>query len=120
MPHKPGFIHSGKDETSWNYFELPFGSGADYKKPIPLEDLPYTPAELGEMLENKEKEREIEIEGLGKGRLVIHKQNKNKPFFYRDQSKEYIEKKSRQLMIGELVGNLPIITSPLTLSLIHI
>lgn len=114
MPHKPGFIHSGKDETSWNYFELPFGSGADYKKPIPLEDLPYTPAELGEMLENKEKEREIEIEGLGKGRLVIHKQNKNKPFFYRDQSKEYIEKKSRQLQIGEIVGNLPIITSPLT------
>ena len=114
MPHKPGFIHSGKDENSWNYFELPFGKGADWKKPISLENLPYTPAVLGEMLENKEKEREVEIEGLGKGRLVISKQNKNKPFFYPDQSKETIERKSKQLMIGELVGNLPIVTSPLT------
>ena len=114
MPHKPGFIHSGKDENSWNYFELPFGEGADWKKPISLENLPYTPAVLGEMLENKEKEREVEIEGLGKGRLVISKQNKNKPFFYPDQSKETIERKSKQLMIGELVGNLPIVTSPLT------
>lgn len=114
MPHKPGFIHTGKDENSWNYFELPFGSGADYKKPIPLENLPYTPAVLGEMLDNKEKEREIEIEGLGKGKLVISKQNKNKPFFYPDQSEEYTEKKSRQLQIGEIVGNLPLLTSPLT------
>ena len=113
MPHKPGFIHSGKDETSWNYFELPFGSGADWKKPIPLENLPYTPAVLGEMLENKEKERKIEIKGLGKGRLVISKQNKNKPFFYPDQSEEYTAKKSRQLQIGEVVGDLPIIASPL-------
>tara|TARA_B100000530_G_scaffold209462_1_gene134040 strand:+ start:65 stop:2110 length:2046 start_codon:yes stop_codon:yes gene_type:complete len=114
MPHKPGFIHTGKDENSWNYFELPFGSGADYKEPIPLENLPYTPAVLGEMLDNKEKEREIEIEGLGKGKLVISKQNKNKPFFYPNQSEEYIAKKSRQLQIGEIVGNLPIITSPVT------
>jgi len=114
MPHKPGFIHTGKDETSWNYFELPFGSGADYKKPIALENLPYTPAILGEMLENKEKEREVDIEGLGKGRLVISKQNKNKPFFYPDQSEEYTAKKSRQLQIGEIAGNLPLITSPLT------
>jgi len=114
MPHKPGFIHSGKDENSWNYFELPFGSGADYKKPIALENLPYTPAVLGEMLENKEKEREVDIEGLGKGRLVISKQNKNKPFFYPDQSEEYIAKASRQLQIGEIVGNLPLLTSPLT------
>ena len=114
MPHKPGFIHTGEDDNSWNYFELPFGSGADYKKPIPLENLPYTPAVLGEMLENKEKERELEIEGLGKGRLVISKQNKNKPFFYPNQSEEYTAKKSRQLQIGEIVGNLPIITSPVT------
>ena len=103
MPHKPGFIHTGKDENSWNYFELPFGSGADYKKPIPLENLPYTPAVLGEMLENKEKEREVDIEGIGKGRLVISKQNKNKPFFYPEQSEEYTAKKSRQLQIGEIV-----------------
>ena len=114
MPHKPGFIHSGKDETSWNYFELPFGSGADYKKPIALENLPYTPAVLGEMLDNKEKEREVDIEGLGKGRLVISKQNKNKPFFYPYQSEEYTAKKSRQLQIGEIAGNLPLLTSPLT------
>lgn len=114
MPHKPGFIHTGKDENSWNYFELPFGSGADYKRPIALEDLPYTPAILGEMLENKEKERELEIEGLGKGKLVISKQNKNKPFFYPEQSPEYIEKASRQLQLAEIGGNLPIITSPLT------
>lgn len=114
MPHKPGFIHSGKDENSWNYFELPFGSGADYKKPIPLEDLPYTPVELGEMLENKEKEREVDIEGLGKGRLIISKQNKNKPFFYPNQSEEYIEKASRQFQLAEIGGNLPLLTSPLT------
>ena len=114
MPHKPGFIHSGEDENSWNYFELPFGKGADYKQPIPLEKLPYTPVELGEMLESKEKEREIEIEGLGKGRLIISKQNKNKPFFYPNQSEEFVEKKSKQLQLGEIGGNLPLLTSPLT------
>ena len=114
MPHKPGFIHSGKDENSWNYFELPFGSGADYKKPIALENLPYTPAVLGEMLENKEKEREVEIEGLGKGKLVISKQNKNKPFFYPEQSKETIDKISRQFQLAEIGGNAPLLTSPLT------
>ena len=114
MPHKPGFIHSGKDENSWNYFELPFGSGAEWKKPIPLENLPYTPAVLGEMLENKERSRELEIEGLGKGKLVISKQNKNKPFFYPEQSKETIDKISRQFQLAEIGGNLPIITSPLT------
>ena len=79
MPHKPGFIHSGKDENSWNYFELPFGSGADYVKPIPVEDLPYTPAVLGEMLANKEREREIEIEGLGKGVPKIVKTKRETP-----------------------------------------
>ena len=114
MPHKPGFIHTGKDENSWNYFELPFGKGAEWKQPIPLEDLPYTPAVLGEMLQNKEKERELEIEGLGKGRLVISKQNKNKPFFYPEQSKETIDKISRQFQLAEIGGNLPIVTSPLT------
>lgn len=114
MPHKPGFIHSGEDENSWNYFELPFGKGADYAQPVPLEDLPYTPVELGEMLENKEKEREVDIEGLGKGRLVISKQNKNKPFFYPNQSEEYIEKASRQFQLAEIGGNLPLLTSPLT------
>ena len=114
MPHKPGFIHSGEDENSWNYFELPFGKGADIKKPIPLEELPYTPVELGEMLENKEKEREVDIEGLGKGRLIISKQNKNKPFFYPNQSEEYIEKASRQFQLAEIGGNLPLLTSPLT------
>ena len=114
MPHKPGFIHTGKDENSWNYFELPFGKGAEWKQPIPLEDLPYTPAVLGEMLQNKEKEREVEIEGLGKGKLVISKQNKNKPFFYPEQSKETIDKISRQFQLAEIGGNLPIVTSPLT------
>ena len=114
MPHKPGFIHSGKDENSWNYFELPFGSGAEWKQPVPLENLPYTPAVLGEMLQNKEKEREVEIEGLGKGKLVISKQNKNKPFFYPEQSKETIDKISRQFQLAEIGGNLPIVTSPLT------
>ena len=113
MPHKPGFIHSGKDENSWNYFELPFGSGADYVQPIPVENLPYTPAVLGEMLENKEREREIEIEGLGKGRLVISKQNKNKPFFYADEANIPANKKAaKQLQIAETLVNAPVQLAP--------
>ena len=114
MPHKPGFIHSGEDENSWNYFELPFGKGADYTQPIPLEDLPYTPVELGEMLENNEKEKEIEIEGLGKGRLVISKQNKNKPFFYADEANiPANQKAAKQLQITENLANAPLQLAPL-------
>ena len=115
MPHKPGFIHSGKDENSWNYFELPFGSGADYVQPIPVENLPYTPVELGDMLETGEKEKEIEVEGYGKGRLVISKQNKNKPFFYADEANiPANQKAAKQLQIAETGANLPLLTSPLT------
>ena len=114
MPHKPGFIHSGKDENSWNYFELPFGKGADYTQPIPLEDLPYTPVELGEMLENEEKEREIEVEGYGKGRLVISQQNKNKPFFYADEANiPANQKAAKQLQVAETAFNAPLLLSPL-------
>ena len=84
-----------------------------YIKPIPLEDLPYTPVELGEMLENDEKEREIEVEGYGKGRLVISKQNKNKPFFYADEANiPANQKAAKQLEIAETAFNAPLLLSP--------
>ena len=85
-----------------------------YIKPIPLEELPYTPVELGEMLENDEKEREIEVEGYGKGRLVISKQNKNKPFFYADEANIPANlKAAKQLQIAETAFNAPLLLSPL-------
>jgi len=85
-----------------------------YIKPIPLEDLPYTPVELGEMLENDEKEREIEVEGYGKGRLVISKQNKNKPFFYADEANiPANQKAAKQLQVAETAFNAPLLLSPL-------
>lgn len=85
-----------------------------YIKPIPLEELPYTPVELGEMLENDEKEREIEVEGYGKGRLVISKQNKNKPFFYADEANiPANQKAAKQLQIAETAFNAPLLLSPI-------
>ena len=85
-----------------------------YIKPIPLEELPYTPVELGEMLENDEKEREIEVEGYGKGRLVISRQNKNKPFFYADEANIPANlKAAKQLQIAETAFNAPLLLSPL-------
>ena len=85
-----------------------------YIKPIPLEELPYTPVELGEMLENDEKEREIEVEGYGKGRLVISKQNKNKPFFYADEANRPANlKAAKQLQIAETAFNAPLLLSPI-------
>ena len=85
-----------------------------YIKPIPLEELPYTPVELGEMLENDEKEREIEIEGYGKGRLVISPQNKNKPFFYADEANiPANQKAAKQLQVAETAFNAPLLLSPL-------
>ena len=85
-----------------------------YIKPIPLEELPYTPVELGEMLENDEKEREIEIEGYGKGRLVISPQNQNKPFFYADEANlPANQKAAKQLQVAETAFNAPLLLSPL-------
>ena len=85
-----------------------------YIKPIPLEELPYTPVELGEMLENDEKEIEIEIEGYGKGRLVISPQNKNKPFFYADEANiPANQKAAKQLQVAETAFNAPLLLSPL-------
>ena len=85
-----------------------------YIKPIPLEELPYTPVELGEMLENDEKEREIEVEGYGKGRLVISPQNQNKPFFYADEANiPANQKAAKQLQVAETAFNAPLLLSPL-------
>jgi len=85
-----------------------------YIKPIPLEDLPYTPVELGEMLENDEKEREIEVEGYGKGRLVISQQNNNKPFFYADQANiPANQRAAKQLQVAETFFNAPLLLSPI-------
>ena len=85
-----------------------------YIKPIPLEELPYTPVELGEMLDNDEKEREIEIEGYGKGRLVISRQNQNKPFFYADEANiPANQKAAKQLQIAETAFNAPLLLSPI-------
>tara|TARA_R100000234_G_scaffold99764_1_gene68444 strand:+ start:25 stop:1788 length:1764 start_codon:yes stop_codon:yes gene_type:complete len=85
-----------------------------YIKPIPLEELPYTPVELGEMLDNDEKEKEIEIEGYGKGRLVISPQNQNKPFFYADEANlPANQKAAKQLQVAETAFNAPLLLSPL-------
>ena len=85
-----------------------------YIKPIPIEKLPYTPVELGEMLENNEQEREIEVEGYGKGRLVISRQNKNKPFFYADEANTAANQKAaKQLQVAETAFNAPLLLSPL-------
>ena len=85
-----------------------------YTKPIPLEYLPYTTVELGDMLETGEKEREIEVEGYGKGRLVISKQNKNKPFFYADEANiPANQKAAKQLQIAENLANAPLQLAPL-------
>ena len=79
-----------------------------------LEKLPYTPVELGEMLENNEQEREIEVEGYGKGRLVISRQNKNKPFFYADEANTVANRKAaKQLQIAENLANAPLQLAPL-------
>ena len=87
---------------------------AKYTKPIPLEELPYTPVELGDMLDSGEKEREIEVEGYGKGRLVISKQNKNKPFFYADEKNEAFNaqqmKKAERLFT---IANAPAMFAPI-------
>ena len=85
-----------------------------YIKPIPLEELPYTPVELGEMLENNEKEREIEVEGYGKGRLVISQQNNNKPFFYADEANiPANQRAAKQLQVAETAFNAPLLLSPI-------
>ena len=89
-----------------------------YTKPIPLDKLPETPAVYGEMIEEynetkKTVSRDIEVEGLGKGRLVLSKQNKGKPFFYADEANiEANQKAAKQLQTAETVANLPLILAP--------
>ena len=89
-----------------------------YTKPVPLEELPETPAVLGEMKQEFEKtkrnvEREIEVEGLGKGRLVISRQNNNKPFFYADEANvDANVKAAKQLSVAENIVNLPATVAP--------
>tara|TARA_A100001037_G_scaffold76309_1_gene68423 strand:- start:44 stop:1969 length:1926 start_codon:yes stop_codon:yes gene_type:complete len=89
-----------------------------YTKPIPLDKLPETPAVYGEMIEEynqtkKTVSRDIEVEGLGKGRLVLSKQNKGKPFFYADEANiEANQKAAKQLQTAETVTNLPLILAP--------
>jgi len=89
-----------------------------YTKPIPLDELPETPAVYGEMIEEynetkKTVSRDIEVEGLGKGRLVLSNQNKGKPFFYADEANiEANQKTAKQLQTAETVANLPLILAP--------
>tara|TARA_B100000508_G_C11453052_1_gene275184 strand:- start:45 stop:1841 length:1797 start_codon:yes stop_codon:yes gene_type:complete len=89
-----------------------------YTKPIPLDKLPETPAVYGEMIEEynqtkKTVSRDIEVEGLGKGRLVLSKQNKGKPFFYADEANiEANQKAAKQLQTAETIANLPLILAP--------
>ena len=89
-----------------------------YTKPIPLDELPETPAVYGEMIEEynqtkKTVSRDIEVEGLGKGRLVLSKQNKGKPFFYADEANiEANQKAAKQLQTAETIANLPLILAP--------
>ena len=89
-----------------------------YTEPIPLDKLPETPAVYGEMIEeyNQTKRtvsRDIEVEGLGKGRLVMSKQNKFKPFFYADEANiEANLKAAKQLQTAETITNLPLMLAP--------
>ena len=89
-----------------------------YTKPIPLDKLPETPAVYGEMIEEynqtkKTVSRDIEVEGLGKGRLVLSKQNKGKPFFYADEANvEANQKAARQLQTAETIANAPVLLAP--------
>ena len=89
-----------------------------YTKPIPLDKLPETPAVYGEMLAeyNETKRtvsRDIEVEGLGKGRLVLSKQNKGKPFFYADEANiEANQKAAKQLQTAETIANAPLLLAP--------
>ena len=90
-----------------------------YTKPIPLDELPETPAIYGEMLDEFEEtkrtvERETEVEGLGKGRLVMSQQNNYKPFFYADEANYDANiKAAKQLSVAENIVNLPAIAAPI-------
>ena len=90
-----------------------------YTKPIPLDELPETPAIYGEMLDEFEEtkrtvERETEVEGLGKGRLVMSQQNDYKPFFYADEANYDANiKAAKQLSVAENIVNLPATVAPL-------
>lgn len=89
-----------------------------YTKPIPLDELPETPAVYGEMIEEynetkKTVSRDIEVEGLGKGRLVLSNQNKGKPFFYADEANiEANQKAAKQLQTAETIANAPLLLAP--------
>ena len=89
-----------------------------YTQPIPLEELPATPAIYGEMLdefnETKRKvERETEVEGLGKGRLIMSRQNDYKPFFYADEANiDANIQTAKQLSVAENIVNLPMLVAP--------
>ena len=90
-----------------------------YTKPIPLEELPATPAVYGEMLDEFDKtkrtvERETEVEGLGKGKLVMSQQNDYKPFFYADEANYDANiKAAKQLSVAENIVNLPATVAPI-------
>tara|TARA_R100000353_G_C6508148_1_gene195923 strand:+ start:747 stop:2561 length:1815 start_codon:yes stop_codon:yes gene_type:complete len=90
-----------------------------YTKPIPLDQLPETPAIYGEMLEEFDKtkrtvERETEVKGLGKGRLVMSRQNNYKPFFYADEANYDANiQTAKQLSVAENIVNLPAIAAPI-------
>lgn len=89
-----------------------------YTKPIPLDELPETPAIYGEMLDEFGKtkrtvERETEVEGLGKGRLVMSQQNDYKPFFYADEANLDAHILSgKQMAVAENIVNLPMLAAP--------
>ena len=89
-----------------------------YTKPIPLDELPETPAVYGEMIKEynetkKTVSRDIEVEGLGKGRLVLSNQNKGKPFFYADEANVDANiKTAKQLSVAENIVNLPAVLAP--------
>ena len=91
----------------------------EYTKPIPLDQLPETPAVYGEMLEEFDKtkrtvERETEVKGLGKGRLVMSRQNNYKPFFYADEANIAANiQTAKQLSVAENIVNLPAIAAPI-------
>tara|TARA_R100001463_G_scaffold122816_1_gene179379 strand:- start:287 stop:1438 length:1152 start_codon:yes stop_codon:yes gene_type:complete len=88
-----------------------------YTKPIPLENLPYTPKEVGKLRElykaNNNKTTELDnvnIKGLGSGKLIMSKQYGTR--FFPDSNKEFHQRTMRNLNIAQLGFNAPMILAP--------
>tara|TARA_R100000458_G_scaffold44650_1_gene42746 strand:+ start:49 stop:1350 length:1302 start_codon:yes stop_codon:yes gene_type:complete len=87
-----------------------------YTKPIPLENLPYTPKEIGELRQkfknnkNKTSEINVNIKGLGSGKLIMSRHYGTR--FFPDSNKAFHQLKMRQLNAAQLGFNAPMMLAP--------